>query len=138
MFMLPLLALLMIVKDDKTDFFSAFILTPPSILFTVEDFNCHHSLWDSKGIFDPRGEEVFDRVNSSDLFPLNGPDIPTLLHRSSPDIFFAPFSFVLSCSWEVIQDLGSDHLLILLSSSGLSPQLASSILQFSQNPLGWL
>ena len=45
---------------------------------------------------------------------------PTLLHRSSPDIFFAPSSLALSCSWEVLQDLGSDYLPILLSIS-LSP-----------------
>ena len=46
--------------------------------------------------------------------PLNDPDTPTLLHRSSPDIF-APSSLALSCSWEVLQDVGSDHLPILLS-----------------------
>ena len=57
---------------------------------------------------------------SSDLLPLNDPDTPTLLHRSSgsrssPGISFAPSSVALSCSWEVLQDLGSDHLPILLS-----------------------
>ena len=51
---------------------------------------------------------------------LNDPDTPTLLHLSSgshfsPDIFFANSSLALSCSWEVLQDLGSDHLPILLS-----------------------
>ena len=49
--------------------------------------------WDSRGTSDPRGEEVFDWVISSDL-PLKDPDTPTLLHRSSgsrssPDISFA-------------------------------------------------
>ena len=39
--------------------------------------------------------------------------MPTLLHRSS-DISFSPFSLILSCSWEVLQNLGSDHLPILL------------------------
>ena len=82
--------------------------------------NCHHPLWDSRGTSDPRGEEVFDWIISSDLLPLNDPDTPTLLHRSSgsrssPDISFAPSSLALSCSWEVLQDLGSDHLPILLS-----------------------
>ena len=82
-------------------------------------------LWDSRGTSDPRGEEVFDWVISSDLLPLNDPDTPTLLHRSSgsrssPDISFSPSSLALSCSWEVLQDLGSDHLPILLSIS-LSP-----------------
>ena len=32
-----------------------------------------------------------------------------------PDISFAPSSLAFSCSWEVLQDLGSDHLPILLS-----------------------
>ena len=84
------------------------------------DFNCPHPLWDSRGKSDPRGEEVFDWVISSDLLPLNDPDTPTLLHcssdsRSSPDISFAPSSLALFCSREVLQDLGSDHLPILLS-----------------------
>ena len=71
-------------------------------------------------VFEVGGEEVFDWVISSDLLPLNDPDTPTLLHRSSgsrssPGISFAPSSLALSCSWEVLQDLGSDHLPILLS-----------------------
>ena len=77
-------------------------------------------LWDSRVTSDPRGEEVFDWVISSDLLPLNDPDTPTLLHRSSgsrssPDISFAPSTLAFSCSWEVLQNLGSDHLPILLS-----------------------
>ena len=89
-------------------------------LFILGDFNCHHPLWDSRGTSDPRGEEVFDWVIPSDLLPLNDPDTPTLLHcssgsRSFPDISFAPSSLAFSCSWEVLQDLGSDHLPILLS-----------------------
>ena len=38
--------------------------------------------------------------------PLNDPDTPTLLHRSSPDISFAPSSLAFSCSWKVLQNLG--------------------------------
>ena len=84
-------------------------------LFILGDFNCHHPLWDSRGTSDPCGEEVFDWVISSDLLSLNDPDTPTLLHRSSPDISFAPFTLAFSRSWEVLQNLGSDHLPILLS-----------------------
>ena len=63
---------------------------------------------------------VFGWVVSSDLLPLNGPVTATLLHRSSgsrssPGISFAPSTLAFSCSWEVLQDLGSDHLPILLS-----------------------
>ena len=87
-----------------------------------KNFNCHHPLWDSRVTTDPHGEEVFDWVISSDLLPLNNPDTPTLLHhssgsRSSPAITFAPSSLALSCFWEVLQDLGSNHLPIFLSLS---------------------
>ena len=97
--------------DGRTDSYS------PSIL---GDLNCHHSLWDSKVTSVPHGEEVFDWVISSDLLPLGRSGVLALLRRfsgsqSSPDISFAPSSLALSCSWEVLQDLGSDHLPILLS-----------------------
>ena len=106
--------------DGRTDSFSPSILPSSRNLFILGDFNCHHPLWDSRGTSDPRGEEVFDWVISSDLLPLNDPDTPTLLHRSfgsrsSPDISFAPSALAFPCSLEVLQDLGSDLLPILLS-----------------------
>ena len=106
--------------DGRTDSFSPSVLSSYRNLFILRDFNCHHPLWDSRGTSNPCEEEVFDWIISSDFLPLNGPDTPTLLHhssgsRSSPDISFAPSSLALSCSWEVLQDVGSDHLPILLS-----------------------
>ena len=106
--------------NGRTDSFTPSILPSSRNLFILGDFNCHHPLWDSRGTSDPHGEEAFDWVISSDLLPLNDPDTPTLVYCSSPDIFFAPSSLALSCSWEVLQDLGSDHLPILLFVS-LSP-----------------
>ena len=102
---------------ELTSFFPPFFPTPK--ISILGDFNCHHPLWDSRGISDPCREEVFDWVISYDLLPLNDPDTPTLLHcssgsRSSLDIF-TPFSLALFCSWEVLQDLGFDYLPILLS-----------------------
>ena len=104
----------------QNDSFSPSILSSCRNLFILGDFNCHHLLSDSRVTSDPRRKEVFDWVISSDLLPLNDPDTSTLLHRSSgsrssPDISFAPSSLAFSCSWEVLQDLGSDHLPILLS-----------------------
>ena len=106
--------------DGRTDSFSRSIFPSFRNLFILGDFNCHHPLWDSRGTSDPCGEEVFDWIISSDLLPLNDPATPTLLHRSSgsrssPDISFAPSTLAFSCSWEVLQNLGSDHLPILLS-----------------------
>ena len=62
----------------------------------------------------------FDRVTSFDLLPLNNFDTPTLFHcssgsRSYPDISFALFSLALSYPWEVLQNLCSNHLPILLT-----------------------
>ena len=108
--------------DDRADSFSTSILPSSRNLFILGDFNCHHPLWDSRGTSEPRLKEVFDWVISSDFLPLSDPDTPTLLHCfsgscSSSDISSAPPFLALSCSWEVLQDLGSDHLLILLSVS---------------------
>ena len=106
--------------DSRTEFFFLSILHTYRYLFILKDFNFHHPLWDSKGTSDPHGKEVFNWVISFDLLPLNDPDILTLFHRSSgsrspPNIFFAPCSLALSCSWEVLQDLGSDYLRTLLA-----------------------
>ena len=106
--------------DNRTDSFSLSILSSFRNLFIRGDLNCNYPLCDSKSTFDFRDEKVFNWVISSDFFPLNDPDIPTFLHcssgsRSSPDIYFALSSLALSCSWEVLQNLSSDHLPILLS-----------------------
>ena len=106
--------------DGRTDSFSPSILPSSRNLFILGDFNCPHPLWDSRGTSDPRGNEVFDWVISSDLLPFNDPDTPTLLHRSSgsrssPDISFVPSTLAFSCCWKMLQDLGSEHLPILLS-----------------------
>ena len=63
---------------------------------------------------------LFDRFTFYDLLLLNDFEIPTLLNRSSGsrsyrDISFALFSLALSCSWEVLQNLCSIHLPILLT-----------------------
>ena len=84
--------------DGRTDSFSASILPSSRNPLILGDFNCHHPLWESRVTSDPRGE-VFDWVISSDLLPLNNPNTPTLLHRSSgsrssPDISFAPPVFL--------------------------------------------
>ena len=108
------------LMDGRIHSFSPSIYSSSRNLFILDDFNCHHSLWNSRGTSDPQREEVFDWVISSDLLILNDSDTPTLLHRStdsrfSPDISFALYSLALSCSWEMLQVLGSDHLPILLS-----------------------
>ena len=105
--------------DSRTDSFSSSIL-PSRNFFFLGHFNRHHLLLDSKGTTDPHGGEVFDWVIFSDPFPLNDLETPTLFHCSSgscfsPNTSLAPFFLGLSCFSEERQDLGSDHLLILLT-----------------------
>ena len=93
--------------NSRTDSFSPSILYSSKNLFILENVNCHYPFWGSKGSSDPREEEAFDWVISFALLPLSNPDIPTLPRRFSgsryfPDIFFAPSSLALSCSWEVL------------------------------------
>ena len=96
-------------------FLLSLILSSFKNLFILGNFNCHHPLWDSRGISDPRGKAVSDWVISSDLLPRYDPDILTFLHRfSGSRSSFAPSSFAFSCSWEVLQHLGSDYLPIPL------------------------
>ena len=107
------------LTDGRTDSFSPCTFLFSRNLFILGNFNCSHPLWDSRGTSDLSEEEVFGWVISSDLLPLNDPDILTLLHRSSgshfsPDFSFAPSSLGPSYSWEVLQNLDSDHLPILL------------------------
>ena len=104
----------------RTDFFSPSVLSSSRNFFILRDINRHHLPWHSRGTSDPRGQEVFHCVISSDLLPCN-----------DPDTSFAPYSLALSCSWEVLQDLGSNHLPILLSIP-LSPSFVpTSVPQFS-------
>ena len=130
----------------RTDFFSSSILPSSRHLFILGDFNCHHPLWDSKGTSDPHKEVIFDWFISSDHLPLNDPDTSTFLNRSagsrsSPDISFAPSSLGIPCCCEVLQDLGSDHLPILLSvplSPVFCPNERPPFLQFPESSLGRL
>ena len=101
--------------DGRTDSSSPSLLSSSRNLFILGTSIAITPSGNQESLPTPAGEEVFDWVISSDLLPLNDPDTPTLLHRSSPEISFALSSLALSCSWVVLQDLGSDHLPILLS-----------------------
>ena len=121
--------------DGRTDSFSLSILSSSRNLFNLRDFNCHYPLWDSRGTSDPCGEKVFDWVISSNSSPSM-----TLTHPLfSLDISFAPSSLVLSCSWEVLQDLGVLTIYqFFCPSLSLRPVAPTSalFLQFSESLLG--
>ena len=105
--------------DGRTNSFSLSILSSSRNLFIPGDFNCHHPSGTQVVLLTPAGRKYL--TGSS---PLTSSSSMTLTHpvlhcssgsRSSPDISFAPSSLALCCSWEVLQDLGSDYLPILLS-----------------------
>ena len=70
---------------------------PPEISSFWETSTAIHPLWYSRDTSNPL-QEVFDWVISSDLLPLNDPDIPTLLHHSSGSCSSPDISFPLSLS----------------------------------------
>ena len=116
-------------------FLLSFILSSSRNLFILGDFNCHHPLWDSRVTSDSRGEEVFDWVISSDLFPLNDPDTPILLHRSSPDISFAHSSLAPGRCYRTLILTKYQFLYLALSLRSFAPTSAP-FLQFSKSSLG--
>ena len=100
--------------DSRTDSFSPF--------FSPPEFS---SFWGTSIAITPSGtQELFPTpagkkysTGSSPLTssPINDPDTPPFyiaLLLTSP---LPPSTLALSCSWEVLQDLGFDHLPILLS-----------------------
>ena len=128
MFMLPLFALSQEIAEP-TAFLSPCFHFQKSLHFEGLQFPSRPL--GLKWYFRPRGEEVFDWIISSDLLPPNNFDMSTLLHRasgsrSSPDFSFVSSFLALICSWEMLQDLGFDHLPILLT---------VSFYGFSFNPL---
>ena len=96
--------------DGKTDFFS------PSILPEISSF------WGTSIANTPSGtQEVLlipvGRKYSTGSSPLTSSPSMTLTHPpfSIAPLLTSPPSLALSCSREVLQDLGSDHIPILLS-----------------------
>ena len=130
--------------DGRTDSFSPSILPSSRNLFILGDFNCHHPLWDSRGTSEPRREEVFDWIISSNLLPLNDPDTPTLLIAplavatllTFPLLpLLLPFLAPGRCyrTWVLTT---YQFFFLSISLSGLSLQRASPFLQLSESSLG--
>ena len=69
-------------KDGRTDSFSPSIIPFSRNLYILGDFNCHHSLWDSRGISNPAGRKYL--TGSS---PLTSSPLMTLTH---PPFSIAP------------------------------------------------
>ena len=102
-------------SDSRPKSFSPFLLPSSLTTYIFGDFNSHHSSWDSHSPEDQSGKELFDGLLSSNLLLLNNPEHHTLLHRatgnrSSPDLFLVSSRIASNCTWQILSDLGSDHL----------------------------
>ena len=126
--------------DGRTDSFSPSILSSSRNLFILRDFNCHHLLLDSRGTSDPRGEEVFDWVISSDFLPLNDPDTPTLsiapLLTSPLLLLLLPFLAPGRCFRTLVLTI-YQFFYLSLSLRSIAPTIFP-FLPFSESLLGWL
>ena len=107
-------------SDSRPKSFSPFLLPSSPTTYIFNDFNSHHSSWDSHSPEDQSGKDLFDWLLSSDLLPLNNPEHHTLLHRatgnrSSPDLSLVPARIASKCTWQTLPDLGSVHLPISIT-----------------------
>ena len=99
--------------DGRTDSFSS----SSRNLFILGDFNCHHSLWDSRGTSDPCREKVFDWVTSPSMtlthppfsvaLFLTCPLLPPLLPFHAPGRCFRTWVLITYQSFYLSLSLGS-------------------------------
>ena len=99
--------------DGRTNPFSPYVI-PSSRNLHSGVFQLPSPLWNSNWYFPPpwRGSVRLGRFLCS--LPLNDPYILTFLAVAPPQTSRL-LPLPLSCSWEVLQNLGSDHLPILLT-----------------------
>ena len=107
-------------SDSRPKSFSSFPLPSSPTTYIFGDFNSHHSSWDSHSLEDQSGKDLFDWLLSSDLLPPNNPEHHTLLHRatgnrSSSNLSLVPARIASKCTWQILPDLGSDHLPISIT-----------------------
>ena len=107
-------------SDSRLKSFSPFLLPSSPTTYIFDDFNSHHSSWDSHSPEDQSSKDLFNWLLSSDLLPFNNPEHHTLLHRatgnrSSPDLSLVPVRIASKCTWQTLPDLGSDHLPISIT-----------------------
>jgi hypothetical protein len=93
-------------------------LTVSRDAFCAGDFNGHSPMWDAIQPEDARGALIADWMADNDLICCNELT-PTRTNRStgngsSPDIFIAPACWADALEWCTLEDMGSDHLPILI------------------------
>ena len=82
------------------------------------DFNGHSKLWDPRQPTDKMGDNIVDYTINNSMFCCNS-GAPTRINRgtggqSSPDVTFASSSLANKVTWTTMEDLGSDHMPIII------------------------
>uniref|UniRef100_A0A1I8I211 RING-type domain-containing protein n=1 Tax=Macrostomum lignano TaxID=282301 RepID=A0A1I8I211_9PLAT len=93
-------------------------LGTPSQGIILGDFNSHSPAWDPIQPQDERGSTLLDWSIDTQLEILNDGS-PTRVNKatggeSSPDVSFASSKLASKCTWQVSDDLGSDHTPIVI------------------------
>jgi ribonuclease HI len=108
-----------------------FPIAPKSLL--LGDFNSHHPMWEPTSLSTtPSSEKLVDWIEDHELALLNTPGVGTyfrsdLDHPSVLDLAFSTSSIASRTEdWQVLPDLGSDHLGILFTITGDDRELVEN------------
>lgn len=111
------------VQTRRTDWDSIFSQFNNKTLI-LGDFNAHHITWSYKTDF--RGSQIYDSITDSNFLSLNDGSSTRIklvagnLQQSAPDISFSTSDIACNFNWQVTNEtLGSDHLIIKISSSNM-------------------
>lgn len=87
----------------------------------VGDFNIHHPLWENKASITNEGEELVDWIDEHQMELLNTPGVdtfyrPQMTQATVIDLTLATGTIAERIQdWQVVDDVGSDHLGILFT-----------------------
>ena len=91
---------------------NALSIIPNENELVVGDLNAHHKLWDSR-LTDDRGNSLADSILVNSAAVLNNGDAtrrsPATGTETSPDVTICHRSLADKATWEVIEELNSDH-----------------------------
>ncbi|KAF0312608.1 hypothetical protein FJT64_016648 [Amphibalanus amphitrite] len=115
--------------DDRADNFDPESIPTDDKTLVLGDFNAHHPLWDAACDGpDEVGQRVADWLDDIGWRPLNSGEPTFTSYRSgahsAPDLAVCSEMMARRSTWEVGQDLGSDHLpmKITIRASDARPQ----------------
>ena len=110
-------------SDDRTDRFDPAAFPTSDNTLILGDFNAHHPSWDVSCLDpDEVGKKIQDWMRVSDWEALNS-GAPTRAgygegsRLTAPDVAMAHRDLARRCTWAVGEDLGSDHLPMVITTT---------------------